>query len=137
MSKLAVLAAIAAVTLTSIGTFPAAAQSNYPGSNCTYRCDTPKAAKDSCSSQIGHLRRVYPAQVMGIEDHHRVWVTEFCLTQGLFRADGNAAYLRTALADNEVINDVLRSRGYFPEDVFAVRMMGDDTISLYVHRFND
>ena len=137
MSKLAVLAAVAAVALTSIGVVPASAAPNYPGSNCTYRCDTPKASKDSCSSQIGHLRRVYPAQVAGIEDHYRVWVTEFCLTQGLMRSDGNAAYLRPALADNGVITDVLRSKGYFPEDVFAVRMMGDDTISLYVHRFND
>ncbi len=132
MSKLTVLAAVAAVALTAMTAVPANAQQQ-----CTYCNNKPEAKKEQCSSQIGHLRRVYPAQVMGIEDYHRVWVTEFCLTQGLFRADGNAAYLRTALADNEVIKDVLRSRGYFPADVFAVRMLGDDTISLYVHRFND
>lgn len=137
MSKLTVLAAVAAVTLTSIAALPATAQQQRPGANCTAQCETPRAERDTCNNQIGHLRRVYPAQVLGIDDHRRVWVTEFCLTAGLLRADGNAAYLRTALADNEVITDVLQTKGYFPEDVFAVRMMGDDTISLYVHDFKD
>ena len=77
------------------------------------------------------------ADVLGVEDHNRVWVTEFCMHDSLMRSDGNAAYLRPALADNDVIVDVLRSKGYFTEDVYAVKMMGDDTISLYVHRFDD
>ena len=136
MTKLAVITAFAAVALTSISApLPAAAQS--PNEPCTYiRCETPDSV-DSCSSQLGHLRRVYKEDVLGVEDQNRVWVTEFCMHDSLMRSDGNAAYLRPALADNDVIVDVLRSKGYFTEDVYAVKMMGDDTISLYVHRFDD
>ena len=132
MNKLA-LAILAAAALTTTTVAPALARcltANY--------CDEQKqTAEPPCGDQLGHLKRVYPAEVLGIDQHQRVWVTEFCPTSDLMRSEGNAAYLRTAIADNDVLVDVLDSKGYFPNDVFAVKMMGDETISLYVHRFGD
>jgi len=135
MSKIAVVAAFAAVALTSISLpLPASAQ---PTGCIRGQCPEKHNSSDSCGSQLGHLTRVFPAEVLGIESEQRVWVTEFCLGDSLMRSDGNAAYLRTAIADNDVLVDVLQQKGYFAEDVFAVKMMGDDTINLYVHRFRD
>ena len=129
MNKLA-MAAVAVAALTSV--LPAFAQSP----NCRVRCEEPEPA-ENCGDQLGHLKRVFPAEVQGVDNHYRVWVTEFCPTSDLMRADGNAAYLRTSIAQNDVLVDVLGEKGYHSDDVFAVKMMGDDTISLYVHRFGD
>jgi hypothetical protein len=133
MNKLA-MAALAVATLTSASILPAIAQrlqctANYCGENGSHEPD--------CGDQLGHLKRVYPAEVLGVDNHHRVWVTEFCPTSDLMRSDGNAAYLRTAIARNDVLVDILGDKGYHADDVFAVKMMGDETISLYVHRFDD
>ena len=128
MNKLA-MAAVAVAALTSV--LPALAQSE----NCRVRCEEPEP--ENCGDQLGHLKRVFPAEVQGVDNHYRVWVTEFCPTSDLMRADGNAAYLRTSIAQNDVLVDVLGEKGYHSDDVFAVKMMGDDTISLYVHRFGD
>lgn len=130
MNKLA-MAALAVATLTSV--LPALAQ---PGPNCLVRCEEPSPA-ENCGDQLGHLKRVFPAEVLGVDNHYRVWVTEFCPTSDLMRSDGNAAYLRTSIAQNDVLVDMLGEKGYHADDVFAVKMMGDDTISLYVHRFDD
>jgi hypothetical protein len=144
MTKLALAATFAAALLTSFSAIPANAQ---PGPNdvpstvppCTAQCGDQGGggapADPDCGGQIGALKRVLPAQVQGVNDDYRVWVTEFCLSSSLMRSDGNAAYLRTAIADNDVLADVLSRHGYNPEDVFAVKMMGDETINLYVHRF--
>ena len=132
MNKLA-MAAFAAAALTSASVLPAFAQANNP--NCRIRCEEPEPER--CGDQLGHLKRVFPAEVLGVDNHHRVWVTEFCPTSDLMRSDGNAAYLRTSIAQNDVLVDMLDEKGYHADDVFAVKMMGDDTISLYVHRFND
>ena len=128
MNKLA-LTALAVTTIAAMGIAPAFAQQE-----CRIRCGN-ETTVENCGDQLGHLKRVYPAEVAGIDNDHRVWVTEFCLSADLMRSDGNAAYLRTAIADNDVLVDVLRAKGYFPEDVYAVKMMGDDTINLFVHRF--
>ncbi len=132
MNKL-VIAAATIAALTSI--LPAfAQQQRLP---CLARqCPQPSPA-ENCGDQLGHLKRVFPAEVQGIDTHYRVWVTEFCPTSDLMRSDGNAAYLRTSIAQNDVLVDVLDDKGYHADDVFAVKMMGDDTISLYVHRFGD
>ena len=89
---------------------------------------------DVCDDNLGHLPRVRPAEVAGISDQGRVWVTEFCPGSSVLRTDGNAASVRSAIANNDVLVAALRSAGYFPDDVYAVRMMGEDTINLYVHR---
>jgi hypothetical protein len=131
------LAFAAVATMTSVSAFsvvPAAAQST----NClTHVCkDTPKGGSTiSCDSQLGHLRQVMKPEVAGIDDDYRVWVTELCPSFGMLRSEGNAAYLRTTIADNDVLVEMLGRKDYRPEDVFAVQMMGDDTINLYVHRF--
>ncbi len=127
MNKL-ILALAALSTLASVSTFSAtsaSAQSNY----------SKKPDVTNCDSNIGHLRQVYREQVAGIDDYRRVWVTELCSKFSMLRSEGNAAYLRTTIADNEVLVERLLQKDYHPEDVFAVQMMGDDTINLYVHRF--
>ncbi|MDC9823717.1 hypothetical protein PRN20_08230 [Devosia sp. ZB163] len=137
MTKLMLAAAFAAVALTSFASAPVNAQV-LPDSTCPNgQCGGSSSTPDRCGDQLGHLKRVFPAQVRGIDNHYRVWVTEFCPTADLMRSDGNAAYLRTTIAQNDVLVDVLSDKGYFASDVFAVRMMGEDTISLYVHRFGD
>jgi hypothetical protein len=132
-----ILALAAFSTLTSVSaitTIPASAQSNC----LTHVCpnDTPKGGSTvSCDSQLGHLRRVYKPQVAGIDDRHQVWVTELCSNFSMLRNEGNAAYLRPTIAANDVLVEMLGRKDYRPADVFAVQMMGDDTINLYVHRF--
>jgi hypothetical protein len=132
-----ILALAAFSTLTSVSaitSMPASAQSNC----LTFACpdDTPKGGSTaSCDSQLGHLRRVYKPQVAGIDDRYQVWVTELCSSFSMLRNEGNAAYLRPTIAANDVLVEMLGRKDYRPADVFAVQMMGDDTINLYVHRF--
>ncbi|MDF2981804.1 MAG: hypothetical protein K0Q69_1576 [Devosia sp.] len=131
MTKLALAATFAVAMLTSFSAIPANAQrctANYCG-------DQPSAPEPYCGDQLGVLKRVMPAEVLGVDSHYRVWVTEFCTSETLMRSDGNAAYLRTAIAKNDVLTDVLTERGFHADDVYAVKMMGDDTINLYVHNF--
>lgn len=130
MNKLTV-AALAAFTLTSSSILPALAQStDCPRQQCGHEQSEPY-----CGDQLGALKRVFPAEVLGIDDSYRVWITEFCPSSSLMRSDGNAAYLRTSIAKNDVLTEMLTQRGYHADDVFAVKMMGDDTINLFVHEF--
>ena len=87
-----------------------------------------------CSDWMGHLRRVYPEQIAAVDDGYRVWVTEVCPEDTMMRSDGNATYLLPTIAANDVLVEALQRQGHVVEDVVAVRMMGEDTISLYVHR---
>ncbi|MBL8594605.1 MAG: hypothetical protein JNK01_18110 [Devosia sp.] len=131
MTKLALAATFAVAMLTSFSALPANAQrctANYCG-------DQPSTPEPNCGDQLGVLKRVLPAEVLGVDSHYRVWITEFCTHETLMRSDGNAAYLRTAIAKNDVLTDVLTERGFHADDVYAVKMMGDDTINLYVHNF--
>lgn len=138
MTKLALAATFAVAMLTSFSVVPANAQGNRIPCTAGPQCpDQDTEHGESCGEQLGHLKRVFPAEVQGVDDHYRVWVTEFCPTSDLMRSDGNADYLRTSIAQNDVLVDVLDDKGYHADDVFAVKMMGDDTISLYVHRFDD
>lgn len=152
MSKLVIAAGFAAVMLTSFSTVPAWAGSEGPpdhpctGYDCECKgdhCEPPppppppppeSMSENNCGDELGQLSRVYPAEVMGITEYYRVWVVELCPTS---RSDGNAAYLRPAISHNEVLTYVLGQRGYHAADVFAVQMMGEDTIKLYVHRYDD
>jgi len=125
------LAAVATLTsVSSVTTVPAQAQStDCPRQRC------PDNNSSSCDSQLGYLRQVMKPEVAAIDDNHRVWVTELCSTFELLRSEGNAAYLRPTIAANDVLVEALSRKAYRPEDVFAVQMMGDDTINLYVHHF--
>ncbi|WP_156342978.1 hypothetical protein [Devosia sp. A16] len=134
MTKLALVATLAFAALTSLHTLPASAQSEC----ITHQCGdhpSPSTPEPYCGDQLGVLKRVLPAQVLGVNNTYRVWVTEFCPSASLMRSDGNAAYLRTAIAKNAVLKQVLQQHGFHADDVFAVKMMGEDTINLYVHNF--
>lgn len=138
MNKFAMTAATAAVALTALAA-PAFALSIRPPldngpSNYPDRKPRQESTYD-CSAQYGHLKRVLPAQVAGIDDSYRVWVTPVCVGGELMRAEGNAAHLRTTISDNEVLTEALFRKNFGPDNVFAVKMMGDDTINLYVHHF--
>ncbi len=137
MTKLALAATFAVAMLTSFSAIPANAQREpcTAGPNCPH--EQGGGSEPDCGGQLGVLKRVYPAEVRDINDNSRVWITEFCMSSSLMRSDGNAAYLRTAIADNDVLVEMLTRRGYNPNDVFAVKMMGDDTINLYVHNFDN
>ncbi len=130
------LAAIAVVTLTAVSALPTFAQTqpsnNQPGGPSNNPAPTSTV---SCGSELGYLKRVFPADVAGIGDRTRVWVTEICVGSSLMRSEGNAEYVRKSIAKNDVLADALRGRSYTADDVFAVRMMGEDTVNLYVHRF--
>lgn len=89
---------------------------------------------DICNDHLGALKRVLPDEVAGISEQQRVWVTEYCPGRSVLTTEGNAASVRSAIADNDVLVAALRQKGYSAGDVFAVRMMGEDTINLYVHR---
>jgi len=139
MNKL-FLALAAIATLTSFSALPAAAQvRQIIDGNCTAApCPGSNGGGSSsanCDSQLGYLRQVFKPEVAAIDDGHRVWVTELCPTFGMLRNEGNAAYLTTTIAANDVIVEALSRKNHKPEDVFAVQMMGDDTINLYVHHF--
>lgn len=142
MNKL-FLAFAAVATLTSFSTLPASAQrvptdqlpcaaAPCPGSDG----GGGGSSSSSCDASMGYLRQVFKPEVAGVDDDNRVWVTELCQNFGMLRSEGNAAYLRTTIADNDVLVEMLSRKGYRAEDVFAVQMMGDDTINLYVHHFD-
>ena len=127
-------AALAALALTVVSTLPAFAQAiTYVPSN---KIPNQPTSSYQCDSDLGFVKRVYSAEVAGVDEGTRVWITELCPSFGLMRSEGNAAYLRTTIADNEVLTEVLGRKAYSADDVFAVRMMGDDTIALYVHHFD-
>jgi hypothetical protein len=89
---------------------------------------------DVCDDYLGVLKRVTPDDIAGVTERQRVWVTEYCPGRSILRAEGNAASVRSAIGDNEALNAALRQKGYSAGDVFAVKMMGEHTVNLYVHR---
>lgn len=138
MHKL-ILALSAVATLTTLSTLPVSAQQEPTRYPCTAgaACENGGGGDDSnCDSQLGHLRQVMKPQVAGIDDTNRVWVTEICTGFAMLRNEGNAAYLRPTIASNDVLVEMLGRKAYGPDDVFAVQMMGGDTINLYVHHFD-
>lgn len=141
MPKFSLTTAIAALALTAM-IVPVMAQSTrIPGGSDNNR-ERPRGgysqSEENCGNELGHLPRVFPEQVLAIDDHTRVWVTEICsgTNLGMSQSEGNGTYLRRAIAQNDVLVDVLNDRGWFADNVFAVRMLGDDTISLFVHDFH-
>lgn len=133
MTNFKTVAAVAIAVLVALPVLPASAQrkpyDNYPENQVS----TP------CGSEIGYMRRVYASQVAGVDDATKVWVTELCPGEemGAMRNEGNAGKLRGAIADNDAIMEKLRQRDYTENDVLAVRMMGDDTINLYVYHYQN
>jgi hypothetical protein len=89
---------------------------------------------DVCEDHLGALERIDPAELAGVVDPQRVWVTEYCVNHSILPSEGNAAGRRGAIADNDAMVRALRQKGYTAGDVFAIKMMGSDTVTLYVHR---
>ena len=135
MPKFTLAATFAIAMLTSFSAAPTQAQVLLDTTCGLASCPEGGSSSSSCGDQLGQLSRVFPADVTGIDKTNRVWVTELCPGAELMRSDGNAAYLRTSIAQNDVLTEMLQRKGYQVDDVFAVRMMGDDTINLYVHNF--
>ena len=104
---------------------------NYP------KPDRPRSEETNCGSELGFLRRVSQGEVTGIEDYERVWVTEICPGSelGMMRNEGNAGRLRQAIAGNDVIMQRLDEMSYTEQDVIAIKMVGEDTIHLYVYHY--
>ena len=120
MTKLALAATFAVALLTSFSAIPANAQSQREPCTAGPQCPSHGGGGSDpyCGDQLGALKRVMPAEVLGVDSHYRVWVTEFCTSETLMRSDGNAAYLRTAIAKNDVLTDVLAERGFHADDVY-------------------
>jgi hypothetical protein len=131
MSKLAI-SVLAALTLSIVPAMAAQVQIDTPSG---YPENHESKSTVSCGSELGVMKRVYPAQIEGIDQPTKVWVTEICSSFEGLRADGNAAYLRTTIASNDVLVEALGRKAYGPDDVYAVQMMGGDTINLFVHHF--
>lgn len=89
---------------------------------------------DICNDSLGVLKRVSPEDIAAVTEQQRVWVTEYCPGRSVLTSDGNAAPVRRAIAGNDALRAALRQKGYSAGDVFAVVMMGEDTVNLYVHR---
>ena len=123
MSK-ALLAALLAIGI-SATVLPAAFAQSLP---------VEEKDDDVCQDHLGGLKRVTPAELAGVVESQRVWVTEYCMNHFELPDDGNAGGLRATIADNDAMVRALRQKGYSAGDVFAVKMTGDDTVTLYVHR---
>lgn len=137
MLKLALATAVAIVSITAIAPANAQTRQTYnQGCTAGAACENSGTTYE-CGDNLGFLRRVYPAEVAGIDNSYRVWVTEVCTGSSLLRSSGNAAGLRNTIAKNGVLAAALQSKSFSANDVFAVRMMGEDTINLYVHNFQD
>lgn len=131
MSKLsaAAIAVLSALAITPV-TAPMA-QSTQPPS--TYE-PTPET---SCADPLGYLRRVYERELDGVSDPGRVWVRPICDGEevGSLRHAGNAGALRARIADNDAMMQALDRTNFLPEDVVGVKMTGEDSLILFVHKF--
>jgi hypothetical protein len=128
MSK-AFLAAVLAIGLGAVA-IPAAFATALP----TQESNEAEVDDDVCQDHLGGLKRIDPAELASVVDPQRVWVTEYCVNHSVLPSEGNAAGRRAAISDNDAMVTALRQKGYSPGDVFAIKMMGADTVTLYVRR---
>lgn len=133
MTVLKTLVAATLATLVAATALPASAAITYQ----QREPHTDKSKDPTCGKNLLNFDRVYPQQILGIESREQVWVIEVCHDQelGIGRNEGNSGALRKAIAANPVTVQVLGHEGFFPVDVIAVQMMGDEAIQLYVHRY--
>ncbi|HEV7276091.1 MAG TPA: hypothetical protein VGN80_07385 [Devosiaceae bacterium] len=138
MKKLYVVAVLAA--LASAPAFPAFAQvpldPDRGDTPTTYGSpEDPESSTStySCSDELGYLRRVYAGELAPVQDPTQVWVTPICVGDSMFRTDGNAGSIRSAIASNDAMLEALQRKAFTPENVVGVRMIGEDKVTLYVH----
>jgi hypothetical protein len=104
-----------------------------------YPCRSEQTSTYDCSSELGHLRRVYEDDLDAIVDPNRVAVVPVCPGDdyGIMRSDGNAGALRQVIASNDAMMEALWEKGDFrADDVIGIRMTGDEEVILYVHPFH-
>ncbi len=91
----------------------------------------------TCADPLGYLRRVYERELDGVSDPGRVWVRPICDGEevGSLRHAGNAGALRARIADNDAMMQALDRTNFLPEDVVGVKMTGEDSLILFVHKF--
>lgn len=133
MHKLLSTTLFAAFTLAAASA--AYAQAAIPTTTVPGGPDLPQPAPStySCSDELGYLRRVHTAELAGVQDPSRVWVTPICVGDNMFRTEGNAGALRGAIANSKVLSAALDAKTFRPEDVVGVRMIDARTVTLYVN----
>lgn len=133
MTVLKTLVAATLATLVAATALPASAAITYQ----QREPHTKKASNPTCGKYMLDFDRVYPQQILGIESRKQVWVIDVCHDEelGIGRNEGNGAVLRRAIAANPVLVKALGMESFFPIDVIAVKMLGDEAIQLYVHRY--
>ncbi len=135
MFKIVMLAAMAGLA-TALPATTAFAQAAAPGAN------EPGPGYDDreCSYPIHYLPRV-TRQVIQAISGQPVYLIPVCEDGLLGRRDygwlfvhGNVDTLRVPLARNATLMRALSARGYNEYDVISLRVGGDNSIVLYVHR---
>ncbi len=143
MLKHAILAAasfaaltVSAIPVVTITTTPALAQACIRSPNCP---GTPSGSSYDCTTELGHLFRVYEEELEESDNPNYVVVRPICIGEdyGVFRNDGNVGTLRNVIADNSAMMEALFENGDFdPEDVIGIRLIGEGKVILYVHEFH-
>jgi hypothetical protein len=139
MIKHIVLAAVS-VSMFSVAPLPGITGSAFAqpcGPNSTYCPPQPSGSTYDCTTDLGHLRRVYEEELEGIENPNRVSVVPVCAGEsyGVMRSAGNAGALRQAVADNDAMTEALFLKNFVSDDVVGIRMTGIDSVILYVSTF--
>lgn len=140
MLKHAILAAASLAALT-VSALPVAIATTTPAlaQACLRQCPPPSGTQYDCTSELGHLGRVYEEELEEIDNPNYVIVRPICSGEdyGVFRNDGNVGTLRTVIADNDAMATALFQKGDFEaEDVVGIRLIGDSKVILFVHEFH-
>ena len=131
-------AALAVLALAPIATATSVQAQVRQQTTPNYPDDPGPVSTFSCTEALGHLRRVYPEEIAAVDHPTKVWVTPICVSEdSVFRSDGNAGALRSAIASNRAILRALADKSFRPEDVVGVRMTGPDKGTIYVHPFQN
>lgn len=131
MSKTTIVLAIAAVALSLGSVSTASALSIKPGPGFNNKHEA--SSTYGCGNDLGYLRRVYPEQIGALDFGARVSIAPVCEDgDRSLRNAGNAGALRKQIAETPVLVAALADKAFHAEDVVGVRMIGDNTVILYV-----
>lgn len=138
MIKHIALAAIS-ISMFSVAPLPVVTGPALAAPNCppgaTYCTPQSSGSTYDCTTDLGHLRRVYEEQLDEVENPNRVAVVPVCMGEsyGVMRSAGNAGALRQAVANNDAMTEALFRKNFVADDVVGIRMTGIDSLILYVH----
>ncbi|WDR02713.1 hypothetical protein PSQ19_00250 [Devosia algicola] len=139
-SSLMITIATLAMALTTIPSSAQFARLAVPG-----KPNYPQASPDSphsCADEMGHMRRVYQADIADIESWQQVVLIPVCDDQtmvsrtsyGSLFVEGNVGRLRMPIARNSTLMSALRAMDYDQFDVVSLGFGANDSILLYVHQ---